>query len=77
VVPRLLEADGFTQADSEIGICVKRRGESLSLLDTDPNSGYFPRLFLTKIGFATSCRPPGSRYRIALPADAASFEARD
>ena len=38
-----LEAGAFAQADSESTLCIKRRGEALSLsLDEDPTYGYFP-----------------------------------
>jgi len=40
-----LEAGEFTRADSEFDICIKRRGEALSLLNEDPTYGMFPPVF--------------------------------
>jgi Flp pilus assembly protein TadD len=40
-----LEAGQFTQADSEFDICIKRRGETLSLLNEDPTYGLFPPVY--------------------------------
>ena len=37
-----LELGSFLKADSEFDICIKHRGEALSLLDEDPTYGYFP-----------------------------------
>ena len=37
-----LEGGAFTQADSEFDLCIKRRGETLSLLNEDPTYGQFP-----------------------------------
>jgi len=38
-----LEAGAFTQADSELESCIKRRGEALSLfLDEEPTYAFFP-----------------------------------
>jgi eukaryotic-like serine/threonine-protein kinase len=44
-----LEAAQFTQADSELDRCIKRRGEALSLfLDEEPTYGYFPAVHYYK-----------------------------
>jgi eukaryotic-like serine/threonine-protein kinase len=60
-----LEAGEFTRADSEFDICIKRRGETLSLLNEDPTYGLFPQVFyyqgraregLQTEGFAASYR---------------------
>ena len=60
-----LEAGAFARADSEFDICIKRRGEALSLLDEDPTYGYFPPVYyyqgraregLQTAGFAASYR---------------------
>jgi eukaryotic-like serine/threonine-protein kinase len=60
-----LAAGAFAQADSEFDICIKRRGETLSLLDEDPTYGYFPPVYyyqgraregLRTAGFAASYR---------------------
>jgi eukaryotic-like serine/threonine-protein kinase len=60
-----LEAQGFAQADSQFEICIKRRGEALSLLNEDPTYGYFPPAYyyqgraregLQTSGFAASYR---------------------
>ncbi len=40
-----LELRAFPQADSEFDLCLKRRGEALSLLDEDPTYGYFPQVY--------------------------------
>jgi serine/threonine protein kinase/Tfp pilus assembly protein PilF len=40
-----LKAGAFTQADSEFDICVKRRGETLSLIDPNVTYGYFPPVY--------------------------------
>jgi tetratricopeptide (TPR) repeat protein len=41
-----LEADAYTQADSEFDRCLKRRGEALSLfLDEDPTYSYLPPVY--------------------------------
>jgi tetratricopeptide (TPR) repeat protein len=41
-----LEANAFTQADSEFDRCIKRRGEALALfLDEEATFGYFPPVF--------------------------------
>jgi hypothetical protein len=38
-----LAAGAFAQADSEFDLCIRRRGEALSLfLDEEPTSGYLP-----------------------------------
>jgi eukaryotic-like serine/threonine-protein kinase len=40
-----LDDRGFTQADSEFDLCIKRRGEALSLfVDDEPSYGYLPRV---------------------------------
>jgi serine/threonine protein kinase/tetratricopeptide (TPR) repeat protein len=41
----LLEAGEFTRADSEFDICLKRRGEAVSLLNEDPTYGMFPPVY--------------------------------
>jgi eukaryotic-like serine/threonine-protein kinase len=55
----------FPQADSEFDRCIQRRGEALSLLDSDPTYGYFPPVYyyqgraregLGTAGFADSYR---------------------
>jgi serine/threonine protein kinase/tetratricopeptide (TPR) repeat protein len=60
-----LEAGEFTRADSEFDICIKRRGETLSLLNEDPTYGMFPPVYyyqgraregLQTEGFAASYR---------------------
>jgi tetratricopeptide (TPR) repeat protein len=60
-----LEAGEFTRADSEFDICIKRRGETLSLLNEDPTYGLFPPVYyyqgraregLQTEGFAASYR---------------------
>ncbi|HEU4934898.1 MAG TPA: protein kinase [Vicinamibacterales bacterium] len=60
-----LEAKAFAQADSEFDICIKRRGEALSLLNEEPTYGYFPPVYyyqgraregLQTAGFAASYR---------------------
>jgi len=61
-----LEAGAFTQADSELDRCIKRRGEALSLfLDEEPTFGHFPDVYyyqgrvreaLGSAGFAESYR---------------------
>jgi tetratricopeptide (TPR) repeat protein len=41
-----LEAGAFLQADSEFDLCIKRRGEALSLfLDEEPTFGYLPPVY--------------------------------
>ncbi len=40
-----LAAGEFTRADSEFDICIKRRGEALSLVNEDPTYGMFPVVF--------------------------------
>jgi tetratricopeptide (TPR) repeat protein len=40
-----LELGAFPQADGEFDICIKRRGEVLSLLDEEPTYGYFPPVY--------------------------------
>jgi eukaryotic-like serine/threonine-protein kinase len=40
-----LELGAFLQADSEFDLCIKRRGEALSLLDEDPTYGHFPAVY--------------------------------
>jgi tetratricopeptide (TPR) repeat protein len=40
-----LELGDFPKADSEFDLCIKRRGEALSLLDEDPTYGYFPPVY--------------------------------
>ena len=41
-----LATGDFTQADSEFDLCLRRRGEALSLfLDPVPTYSYFPRLY--------------------------------
>ncbi len=62
----LRAVDDFVQADSEFDLCVKRRGEALSLfLDEEPTYGYFPAVYyyqgrvreeLKTEGFADSYR---------------------
>jgi tetratricopeptide (TPR) repeat protein len=61
----LLEAGEFARADSEFDICLKRRGEAVSLLNEDPTYGMFPPLYyyqgraregLQTEGFAASYR---------------------
>jgi len=61
-----LEAGAFTQADSELDRCIKRRGEALALfLDEEPTYGFFPPVYfyqgrvregLKNAGFAESYR---------------------
>ena len=61
-----LEADSLLRADSELDICIKRRGEALSfLLDEEPTYGYLPMVHyyqgrvregLKTAGFAESYR---------------------
>jgi serine/threonine protein kinase/tetratricopeptide (TPR) repeat protein len=60
-----LEAKAFAQADSEFDICIKRRGEAISLLNEEPTYGYFPPVYyyqgraregLQTEGFAASYR---------------------
>jgi serine/threonine protein kinase/tetratricopeptide (TPR) repeat protein len=60
-----LEAKAFAQADSEFDICIKRRGEALSLLNEDPTYGHLPPVYyyqgraregLQTSGFAASYR---------------------
>ncbi len=40
-----LAAGMFTEANSEFDICIKRRGESLELMDEIPTYGYFPPVY--------------------------------
>lgn len=40
-----VEAGQFTEANSEFDVCMKRRGESLELLDDGPTYGFLPPLF--------------------------------
>jgi tetratricopeptide (TPR) repeat protein len=40
-----LEASEFIRADSEFDICIKRRGEAVSLLNEDPTYGMFPPVY--------------------------------
>jgi serine/threonine protein kinase/Flp pilus assembly protein TadD len=40
-----LEAGAFTQATSEFDICIKRRGETIALLNEDPTYGLFPPVY--------------------------------
>ena len=40
-----LEGGAFAQADSEFDLCIKRRGETLSLLNEDPTYGQFPPVY--------------------------------
>jgi hypothetical protein len=61
-----LDAEAFTEADSEFDRCIKRRGEALSLfLDQSPTYAYFPPVYynvgrvregLKSAGFAESYR---------------------
>jgi serine/threonine protein kinase/tetratricopeptide (TPR) repeat protein len=60
-----LELGAFPQADGEFDICIKRRGEVLSLLDEEPTYGYFPSVYyyqgraregMKAAGFADSYR---------------------
>jgi tetratricopeptide (TPR) repeat protein len=61
-----LEAGAYTQADSELDRCIKRRGEALALfLDEEPTFGHFPMVYyyqgrvreaLKSVGFADSYR---------------------
>jgi tetratricopeptide (TPR) repeat protein/predicted Ser/Thr protein kinase len=61
-----LEANAFTQADSEFDRCIKRRGEALALfMDEEPTYGFFPPVYyyqgrvreaLHNAGFAESYR---------------------
>ena len=61
-----LEANSLPRADSEFDLCIKRRGEALSLLvDEEPTYGHFPvvhyylgrvREGLKTAGFAESYR---------------------
>ena len=60
-----LQAGEFTRADSEFDICIKRRGEAVSLLNEDPTYGLFPPVYyyqgqaregLQTEGFAASYR---------------------
>jgi serine/threonine protein kinase/tetratricopeptide (TPR) repeat protein len=40
-----LEGGALPQADSEFDLCIKRRGEALSLMDDGPTYGYFPSVY--------------------------------
>ena len=40
-----LEAGLFTEANSEFDTCIKRRGESVELMDDGPSYGYFPPVY--------------------------------
>ena len=41
-----VEEGAFTEADSELDLCIKRRGEALALLlDESPTFGYFPPVY--------------------------------
>jgi tetratricopeptide (TPR) repeat protein len=40
-----LEAGLFTEANSEFDACIKRRGESVELMDDGPSYGYFPPVY--------------------------------
>jgi tetratricopeptide (TPR) repeat protein/predicted Ser/Thr protein kinase len=40
-----LEARMFTEADSELDACIRRRGEVLEMMDDGPTSGYFPAVY--------------------------------
>jgi Flp pilus assembly protein TadD/predicted Ser/Thr protein kinase len=61
-----LDANAFTQADSEFDRCIKRRGEALALfMDEEPTYGFFPPVYyyqgrvreaLHNAGFAESYR---------------------
>jgi eukaryotic-like serine/threonine-protein kinase len=60
-----LEAGEFIRADSEFDICIKRRGEAVSMLNEDPTYGLFPPVYyyqgraregLQTEGFAASYR---------------------
>lgn len=60
------ETGAYTQADSELDRCIKRRGEALALfLDEEPTYGFFPMVYyyqgrvreaLKSVGFADSYR---------------------
>jgi tetratricopeptide (TPR) repeat protein len=40
-----LQAGQFIEANSEFDVCIKRRGESLELLDDGPTYAYLPAIF--------------------------------
>jgi hypothetical protein len=41
-----LDDRGFTQADSQFDLCIKRRGEALSLfVDDEPSYGFLPQVY--------------------------------
>ncbi|HEX6880951.1 MAG TPA: tetratricopeptide repeat protein, partial [Terriglobales bacterium] len=60
-----LDAGLFTEANSEFDICIKRRGESVELMDDGPTYGFFPPVYfyqgrvlegLKSAGFSESYR---------------------
>src|SRR5262249_578730 len=61
-----LEAEAYTEADSEFDRCIRRRGEALALfLDESPTYGFFPAVYYylgrvrqgqKSAGFAASSR---------------------
>jgi tetratricopeptide (TPR) repeat protein len=60
-----IEADMFTEADSELDACIRRRGEAVEMMDDGPTFGYFPEVYylqglvrqgLKSTGFAESYR---------------------
>jgi eukaryotic-like serine/threonine-protein kinase len=56
-----LEAGAYLQADSEFDRCVKRRGETLSLLlDEEPTYGHFPVVYYYQGRVREALKNPGS-----------------
>jgi tetratricopeptide (TPR) repeat protein len=40
-----IEAGMFTEADSELDACIRRKGEAVELMDDGPTFGYFPEVY--------------------------------
>jgi tetratricopeptide (TPR) repeat protein/predicted Ser/Thr protein kinase len=54
-----LEAGLFTEANSEFDTCIKRRGESIELMDDGPTYGYFPPIYYYQGRVLEGLKSPG------------------
>jgi tetratricopeptide (TPR) repeat protein/predicted Ser/Thr protein kinase len=49
----------FTEADSELDTCIRRRGEVLEMMDDGPTSGYFPAVYFYRGQVRQALNSPG------------------
>jgi tetratricopeptide (TPR) repeat protein len=54
-----LEARMFTEADSELDACIRRKGEVLEMMDDGPTFGYFPAVYYYRGRVRQALKSPG------------------